>query len=87
MTLTSDPISVTNVANSPTPVWRQRLRIFTHNKLAVISVVYLVIITAACYLIPHIDPEIKRPGTDVQYEMERRAFPSSLAGHGQFGIR
>jgi peptide/nickel transport system permease protein len=63
MTLTSEPVPVTpsteeNAASGrrPTPVWRQRLRIFRHNKLAVISVGYLVVVTAACFLIPHFDP-------------------------------
>jgi peptide/nickel transport system permease protein len=38
------------------PLWRQRLTIFMHNKLAVASVIYLVLITAACYLVPLLHP-------------------------------
>jgi peptide/nickel transport system permease protein len=61
MTLTSDPVEAKEVvvqqsADHPTPVWRQRMRIFAHNKLAVVSVVYLFLITAACYIVPHVDP-------------------------------
>ena len=42
--------------DAPVAMWRQRLRIFTHNKLAVASVLYLVLITAACFLVPMIHP-------------------------------
>ncbi len=38
------------------PMWRQRARIFMHNKLAIASVIYLVLITAFCFLWPHIHP-------------------------------
>jgi peptide/nickel transport system permease protein len=38
------------------PMWKQRLRIFTHNKLAVASVVFLVLMTVACYLVPWLHP-------------------------------
>ena len=61
MTLTSDPVIsepvvVQQSGDNPTPVWRQRMRIFAHNKLAVVSLVYLVLITAACYIVPHVVP-------------------------------
>lgn len=38
------------------PLWRQRLTIFSHNKLAVASVIFLLLITAACYLVPIFHP-------------------------------
>ncbi len=38
------------------PMWRQRARIFMHNKLAIASVVYIVLITAFCFLWPHLHP-------------------------------
>ncbi|HUX05227.1 MAG TPA: ABC transporter permease [Acidimicrobiales bacterium] len=38
------------------PLWRQRLTIFMHNKLAVASVLFLVVVSAACYLIPWLHP-------------------------------
>lgn len=38
------------------PMWRQRLNIFLHNKLAIASVIYLVAITAACFLVPILHP-------------------------------
>jgi peptide/nickel transport system permease protein len=61
VTLTRDPVDPVPVdsaqsADHVTPVWRQRIRIFRHNKLAVISVGYLFTITVLCYLMPHIDP-------------------------------
>lgn len=38
------------------PMWRQRLRIFMANKLAIASVAYLIILTLACFLVPHLHP-------------------------------
>lgn len=38
------------------PMWKQRLRIFTHNKLAVVSVVFIALISLACYLVPWLHP-------------------------------
>lgn len=38
------------------PMWKQRLKIFTHNKLAVASVIYLVLITGASFLVPWLHP-------------------------------
>jgi peptide/nickel transport system permease protein len=38
------------------PLWRQRLRIFAHNKLALASVGYLVFVTLFSYLWPHLHP-------------------------------
>ena len=60
------------------PMWRQRLRIFFHNKLAVASVVYLVIITAA--LLPGPDPapdEPDQPGPHLRLAVE----PAPSAHH------
>jgi peptide/nickel transport system permease protein len=36
------------------PLWRQRLRIFFHNKLAIASVVFLILVLLFCYLGPHL---------------------------------
>lgn len=38
------------------PMWRQRLRIFMANKLAIVSCVYLVGLTLACFIVPHLHP-------------------------------
>jgi len=37
-------------------MWKQRLRIFSHNKLALASVAYLVLMTAACFIVPLVHP-------------------------------
>ena len=42
----------TNLSESIVPMWRQRLRIFTHNKLAVASVLFIVALVLFCYLGP-----------------------------------
>ncbi len=41
-----------NANDAIVPMWKQRLRIFTHNKLAIASVGYLILITAACFIVP-----------------------------------
>ncbi len=46
----------TSAADVIVPLWRQRLRIFFHNKLAIASVVYLVLVAAFCYLLPIFHP-------------------------------
>jgi peptide/nickel transport system permease protein len=46
------PLNDEDASNVLVPMWRQRLRIFTHNKLAVASVAYLVLILLFCYLGP-----------------------------------
>ena len=40
------------VSDAFVPLWRQRLRIFLQNKLAIASVVYLVLIVLFCFLGP-----------------------------------
>lgn len=56
MTETSSLVhaDLTNVA--VVPLWRQRLRIFMHNKLAIASVAYIILIAAFCYLWPIFHP-------------------------------
>ena len=45
-----------HIEDAIVPLWRQRLTIFMHNKLAVASVVFLAMVTAACYLVPWLHP-------------------------------
>jgi peptide/nickel transport system permease protein len=49
------PINL-NVDDQIVPMWRQRLRIFFHNKLAIASLAYLGIMILACFLVPLIHP-------------------------------
>ena len=42
--------------DAPVPMWRQRLRIFVHNKLAVVSCGYVLFLLLACFLVPHLHP-------------------------------
>ncbi len=50
------PEGVTDEVGVVIPMWRQRVRIFMHNKLAIASVVYLVLVTLFCFLWPHLHP-------------------------------
>ncbi len=43
-------------ADEIVPMWRQRFRIFAHNKLAIASVIFIILVSAACYLIPWLHP-------------------------------
>jgi peptide/nickel transport system permease protein len=38
------------------PMWKQRTRIFLHNRLAIASVIFLVLIGALCFLVPVLHP-------------------------------
>jgi peptide/nickel transport system permease protein len=44
--------ATTSTASTVVPLWKQRLRIFLQNKLAIASVVYLVLIVLFCYVGP-----------------------------------
>ncbi len=52
--LVTDAVATT--VEMPVPMWRQRLKIFTQNKLAIASVLYLLLITLFCFLWPHFHP-------------------------------
>ena len=51
-TLTATPVGVEKLV----PMWKQRLRIFMSNKLAVASAIFLIVITALCFLVPLLHP-------------------------------
>jgi peptide/nickel transport system permease protein len=57
-TLTPDieGLDVALDVETPPPLWRQRLRIFVGNKLAVISCVYVILLFLTCFLVPHLHP-------------------------------
>lgn len=38
------------------PMWKQRWTIFSHNRLAVVSAVFLIVITLLCFLVPWLHP-------------------------------
>jgi peptide/nickel transport system permease protein len=40
----------------PIPLWRQRLKVFMANKLAIASCIYIIILALACFLVPHLHP-------------------------------
>ncbi|HVB50898.1 MAG TPA: ABC transporter permease [Acidimicrobiales bacterium] len=57
MTSVVDPrVEVDADEQPPVPMWRQRLKIFMSNRLAIVSCVYVIVLAMACYLIPHIHP-------------------------------
>lgn len=55
-----DAANETNLSEQIVPMWRQRLRIFTHNKLAIISVAFIVALVLFCYLamLPQLRPHL-----------------------------
>jgi len=42
--------------SAPQTLWRQRLKIFMANKLAIVSVIYIVVLALICFLVPHLHP-------------------------------
>ncbi|HEY5111687.1 MAG TPA: ABC transporter permease [Acidimicrobiales bacterium] len=57
MTAVVDPLlELSADERPPVPMWRQRLKIFMSNKLAIASCVYVILLALACYLVPHIHP-------------------------------
>jgi peptide/nickel transport system permease protein len=57
MTAVVDPLElISDNEAPPVPMWRQRLKIFMANKLAIVSCVYVIVLTLACFLVPHIHP-------------------------------
>jgi peptide/nickel transport system permease protein len=60
----------------PVPMWRQRTRIFFANKLAIASVVYVILLTIACFLIPHLHP-VNETNQALAFNNPQNAAPSS----------
>ncbi len=54
MTMAESAELTIQTSSGVVPMWRQRLQIFMHNKLAIASVAYLVFITLACFIVPHL---------------------------------
>jgi peptide/nickel transport system permease protein len=50
------PPSVPSEHHVIVPMWKQRLKIFVGNKLAVASVIFIAVVAAACYLVPWLHP-------------------------------
>jgi peptide/nickel transport system permease protein len=51
-----DVDSAANLTGEIVPMWKQRVRIFTHNKLAIASVLYLILMAGASFLVPWLHP-------------------------------
>ena len=69
-------------------MWRQRLRIFFHNKLAVASVVFFITRLAVCFLVPASSTRpirpTRRPRSDVPWNAA--AFVAPLLGTDSSGF-
>lgn len=52
MTVVTDLATPAVAVAGPTPMWRQRARIFFSNKLATVSVIFLLVIIFGCYVVP-----------------------------------
>ena len=62
----------------PIPLWRQRLKIFMANKLAIASCIYVLILALACFIIPHIHPT-NQTNQAIAFNTTQNGAPSS--GH------
>lgn len=62
--------------DAPVPMWRQRLRIFASNKLALVSCAYMVILALVCFLVPHLHPT-NQTNQALAFNTPQNAPPSS----------
>lgn len=58
------------------PMWKQRLKIFMSNRLAVASVLFLLLITAACYIVPWLHP-VNETNQAFTFDVKWNAAPSA----------
>ena len=56
MTTTAPDAAAFSDADVPIPLWRQRLKVFMGNKLAIASCIYVIVLTIVCFIVPHVHP-------------------------------
>jgi peptide/nickel transport system permease protein len=56
MTTTATDAAAFSDADVPIPLWRQRLKVFMGNKLAIASCIYVIVLTIVCFIVPHVHP-------------------------------
>jgi len=64
------------VVSAVVPMWKQRLKIFMSNKLAIVSLAYLVLLTLACYIVPWIHP-VNETNQALTFSVKWNAAPSA----------
>jgi len=57
-------------------MWKQRLKIFMSNRLAVASAIFLILITAACYIVPMLHP-VNETNQALTFDVKWNAAPSA----------
>lgn len=65
-----------SAASVVVPMWKQRLKIFMSNRLAVASVLFLLLITAACYIVPWLHP-VNETNQAFTFDVKWNAAPSA----------
>jgi peptide/nickel transport system permease protein len=65
-----------SAASVVVPMWKQRLKIFMSNRLAVASVLFLLLITAACYIVPWLHP-VNETNQALTFDVKWNAAPSA----------
>jgi peptide/nickel transport system permease protein len=71
-----DAVAAFSDEDVPIPLWRQRLKIFKANKLAVVSCVYIIVLAIACFLIPHLHPT-NQTNQSIAFNTPQNEPPSS----------
>jgi peptide/nickel transport system permease protein len=54
--VTAQDVATTVKDDKVVPMWKQRWTIFSHNRLAIISAIFLIVITLLCFLVPWLHP-------------------------------
>lgn len=76
MTAVETPTTSEATASVVVPMWKQRLKIFMSNRLAVASAIFLILITAACYIVPMLHP-VNETNQALTFDVKWNAAPSA----------
>jgi ABC-type dipeptide/oligopeptide/nickel transport system permease subunit len=52
----TETLAAVSPSDEVIPMWRQRLRIFLQNRLAIASGTYIIILFLVCFIVPHVHP-------------------------------
>jgi len=76
VTAVETPTTSEATASVVVPMWKQRLKIFMSNRLAVASAIFLILITAACYIVPMLHP-VNETNQALTFDVKWNAAPSA----------
>jgi len=72
----ADSVAEYSDQDVPVPLWRQRLKVYRANKLAIASCIYIIVLAAACFLVPHLHPT-NQTNQAIAFNTPQNETPSS----------